>query len=196
MMGKRLTSDQVFTIRTRLIANEPYLDIAKTFGVTYACIHNIASGKSYNSYCSRQTEITARHKLGTINNNNALPGSKLSAWKVKEIRALLVAWEPTAWIAEEYGISDSTVRNIAQGKVWSKLICPTCTVLAKRHAAGLPSFTPMTVKDLWDMARQEGDALDTKNIAKFYGIPEKLITAIAQTDEFSELRHPWVGENL
>jgi predicted transcriptional regulator len=194
-MGKRLTSDQVFTIRARLIANEAYIDIAKTFGVTYACIHNIASGKSYNSYCSRQTEITARHKLGIIN-NNAMPMGKLSTWKVREIRALLVAWEPTAWIAEEYGISDSTVRNIAQGKVWDKLICPSCTVLAKRYAAGLPSFTPMAVRDLWDMARQEGDALDTKSIAEFYGISEKLITAIAKTNKFSELRHPWVGESL
>ena len=138
-MGKHLTSDQVSVIRSRLIANESYLDIAKTFDVTTQRIRDIASGKSYDSYCSRQTEITARHKLGTLNDNQAFRKKKLADYRVEEIRALVLAWEPTAWIAEEYGVSEAHIKNI------------NCEVLVKRYAAGLPSFTPMAVRDLWDM---------------------------------------------
>ena len=110
-MKRKLTTDDVVTIKKRLIRGEPKSQVARQFGVSHTLIRMIAAGEAWPGVVvPGQEKIT----LGEP------PDKKLTPDEVRRIRDLIGHY-PDAEIAHLFGISRETVKDIRTNRTWKSL---------------------------------------------------------------------------
>lgn len=104
----KLTIDDVHAVRA-LLGVEPQKKIAEQFGVSLGTIAAIACGRSWKMPDSGQSSPKGR----------AIRNMKLTPEQVLEIRDL-IGKKSQYEIADDYGVSQSLVNQIAHGKAWTR----------------------------------------------------------------------------
>jgi hypothetical protein len=107
----KLTESKVLDLRNRYAAGVHYKTLARQFGVAIPTIPSIVQGRSW------------KHVGGPITHRGHAAGSRMANAKLTEsaipiIRQRSAAGATRASLAREYGVSESTILHIVQGKVW------------------------------------------------------------------------------
>ena len=106
--GKKLNKHLASEIRGLLRQSDDWQAIAKSYGVCWQMVHKIAQQLVWRDGSEKITH----------------PSRKLTPDKVLEIKVRAANGEVHARIANDYGVSDSTVDYIANGKLWKSVVHP------------------------------------------------------------------------
>ena len=111
-----LTADDIPRIRDLYRDGLAYKEVAEKIGVSAECVRHVLLGETWAHVPDPLGPIVMRRR--------GCPGSedthlaKLDAVAVAEIRQLVEAGATRKAIAERFGVSKSTVRDIAHGRTW------------------------------------------------------------------------------
>ena len=110
--GKKLVPEQVRAIAERIAAGERHSAVAECFGVSVETVGAIKSGKRWAG--AIDDVFRARMAAAPV-------GAALDASSARQIMAALEAGRSGRSIAEEFGVSPSTVSAIKHGQAWASL---------------------------------------------------------------------------
>ena len=110
--GRALDADGARGVMAALEAGRSGREIAQEFGISASLVSAIKSGRAW---AELDPELPARLA--------AMPqqGKKLDAERVAQIKQQLAAGQSARKVAEEYGVSASTVQAISQGRTWNEV---------------------------------------------------------------------------
>ena len=77
---------------------------------------------SHLHYTTRQDNLADRDRRGATTHGERHHASKLSAAKVRDIRARVAAGEHGADLAREYGVAHSVITMVHQRKTWKRVV--------------------------------------------------------------------------
>lgn len=110
--GTVLDADGARAIMAALEEGRSGRSIAEEFGISASMVSAIKGG---HAWAEIDPELPSRMAAAEQR------GKKLDACRVAEIKQRLAAGQSTRKVAEEYGVSASTVQSIAQGRTWAEV---------------------------------------------------------------------------
>jgi hypothetical protein len=125
-MNVKLTDKDVVEIRRRISEGTPGVigQLSKEYHVSRRTLYNIKSGRSWSHLVKDDGVAEKRLMVGfqvISSRGSDNPGAELTENEVREIRRKLVggSWGNATRLAKEYGISQSMISRIKNGKAWS-----------------------------------------------------------------------------
>jgi len=179
--GKKLTPEQVHAIAECIAAGERHTTVAERFGVSVETVGAIKSGKRWAA-CVDEA-LRARMKA-------APTAQTLDASGARRVMAALEAGRSGKSIAEEFGISPSTVSAIKRGQAWAELDPGFAARLAGKPRRG----KALTVSQVAEIKQRLLAGQSSRKVAAEYGVSASTVQAISQGKTWAEVAPRGSGE--
>lgn len=179
--GKKLTPDQVHAIAECVAAGERHTVVAERFGVSVETVGAIKSGKRWAS--SVDEALRARMEA-------APAASALDESGARRVMAALEAGRPGRSIAEEFGVSPSTVSAIKHGQAWAALDPGFAARLADKPRQG----KALTVTQVAEIKQRLLAGQSSRKVAAEYGVSASTVQAISTGKTWAEVAPRGSGE--
>ena len=172
--GKRLGPEQVRAIAECVAAGERHVALAERFGVSIETVGAIKSGKRWAA--AIDDELRARMA-------QAPAATVLDAAGARGVMAALEAGLPGRSIAEEFGISPSTVSAIKRGQAWSALDPDFPARLAGKPQRGKALSASQVAKIKQRLLAGQS----SRKVAAEFGVSASTVLAIARGKTWAEV---------
>jgi len=180
--GKKLTPDQVHAIAEYIAAGERHTVVAGRFGVSVETVGAIKSGKRWAG-CVDEA-LRARMQA-------AAPSTPaLDESGARRVMVALEAGRSGRSIAEEFGISPSTVSAIKRGQAWAELDPGLAARLADKPRRG----KALTVSQVAEIKQRLLAGQSSRKVAAEYGVSASTVQAISQGKTWAEVAPRGSGE--
>jgi group I intron endonuclease len=120
-VNAKLTENDVYAINNLLDAGALRSAIAQQFSTSVSTINMIARGKRW-AHLYQPSKVKDRKP--NIPKGDMAGNSILTSEKVLEIKLLLKDGKTQSGIAKLFGVSKTTIQNIASGRTWSHITAP------------------------------------------------------------------------
>ena len=180
--GKKLTPDQVHAIAECIAAGERHTVVAGRFGVSVETVGAIKSGKRWAG-CVDEA-LRARMQAAAP----ATPA--LDAAGARRVMVALEAGRSGRSIAEEFGISPSTVSAIKRGQAWAELDPGLAARLADKPRQG----KALTVSQVAEIKQRLLAGQSSRKVAAEYSVSASTVQAISQGKTWAEVAPRGSGE--
>jgi len=180
--GKRLTPDQVRAIAECIAAGERHTTVAKRFGILVETVGAIKSGKRWAGCVDEALRACMQA---------AAPATPaLDAAGARRVMVALEAGRSGRSIAEEFGVSPSTVSAIKRGQAWAQLDPGFAARLADKPRRG----KALTVSQVAEIKQRLLAGQSSRKVAVEYGVSASTVQAISQGKTWAEVAPRGSGE--
>lgn len=163
----KLTARQVRAIGECIAAGEHHTVVAERFGVSVETVGAIKSGKRWVD--AIDPDLRARMAVAPTT-------TALDAEDARQVMAALEAGRSGRSIAEEFGVSPSTVSAIKHGQAWASLDPELPSRLAEKPRRG----KALTAEQAAAIKQRLADGQSTRGIATQFGVSASTVRSIAQ----------------